>query len=108
MTAEGGDEVRRIVDIEWKPRVKTVMAAYHVVTQLHSRDGFEVPYQQDDDHEAYAINDSLHEMLKLSEGMNGNYAFEPLPIGPTYDPVPLAAGRNVLKRKCYMYFKCSL
>ena len=92
VTAEGGDEVRRIVDIEWKPRVRTTMAAYHAVTQLHSRNGLEVSYQQDDDNEAYAINDSLHEMLKLSEDINRNYSFEQLPVAPTYNPPPVPAG----------------
>ena len=66
--------------------------AYHACTQLHSRNGLEVPYQENDDNEVHAINESLHEMLKLSEDMNGNYAYEHLPNIPTYDLAPIAVG----------------
>lgn len=73
---EGGVEVRRVVDVEWKIMRPARDSQYNLVTQLVERDGI---IDHDDELIGYIINDELHDMIRGADSHNKNYVLERQP-----------------------------
>jgi hypothetical protein len=69
---DDASDLRRVVDIEWKPRQRGVSgseAQYVVVTQLITT----LSDQDDASMEPYFINSTLHEMIQLCHAQDNVY-----------------------------------